>query len=98
MQQFFSHRIMSLALTVSVCTNFTDARAVSTLRYIFGSEPVSQDIQHISNQADEITNFETPTLKMNWLAKKLGYSSFNWFNTTWIDEEALKNNPKLNTL
>jgi hypothetical protein len=65
----------------------------SYLQYIFGSQPASEAVQKLSAQADERTGFtENPTtvLQMNALAKLFGYSSFNWFNTTWVDEASFE--------
>lgn len=88
MQQFFLHcqRGVFIALFFTLAA---DLKAASLLRYIFGSQPVSAEIQQISDIADKMTNFDTTVLKMNKLSKKLGYSSFNWFNTTWVDEEVV---------
>jgi hypothetical protein len=88
MQQFFlqCQRGVFIALFF---TSAADLNASSLLRYIFGSQPVSAEIQKVSDIADKMTNFDTTVLKMNRLSKKLGYSSFNWFNTTWVDEEVV---------
>jgi hypothetical protein len=88
MQQFFlqCQRGVLIALFFTLAA---DLNAASLLRYVFGSQPVSAEIQDISDVADKMTNFDTTVLKMNRLSKKLGYSSFNWFNTTWVDEEVV---------
>jgi hypothetical protein len=88
MQQFFlqCQRGVFIALFFTFAA---DLQAASWLRYIFGSQPVSAEIQQVSGVADKMTNFETTVLKMNKLSKKLGYSSFNWFNTTWVDEDGV---------
>lgn len=86
MQQIFSYQIVRTALALALCLFSAHAHAGSMLKYILGSEPVSDRIQEISDDADDITGFDTTVYKMNNFAKMLGYSSFNWFNTTWIDE------------
>jgi len=98
MQQIFLHRIIGAFLVLFFAAS-TSLQSASVLRYVFGSAPIDQiQVQEIAQEADKISDFKTPTFKMNWLAKKLGCSSFNWFNTTWVDEEAIKNNPKMRTL
>lgn len=86
MQQIFLPKVRYFVTILALCLFFTSAEAESVLKYIFGSEPVSNRIQEISDDADDITGFDTTVYKMNSFAKLLGYSSFNWFNTTWIDE------------
>lgn len=86
MQQIFSYKTVRATIIIALCFFSARANEGSILRYIFGSEPVSDRIKEISNNADDITEFDTTVYKMNSFAKLLGYSSFNWFNTTWIDE------------
>lgn len=98
MQQKFLSHTLGMITILTLATGCTDLNAASLLRYLFGTKPVSSEIQVIADKADDLTNFKTPVLQMNWLAKKIGYSTFNWFNTTWVDEEAIKNNPEFATL
>ena len=96
MQQIFLQRVACAFLAVFFAFT-SNMHAASLLRYVFGSEPVSQRLQKIAEFSDTMTNFDTAVFKMNGLSKKLGLSSFNWFNTTWIYEEAIqhKSDPAL---
>jgi hypothetical protein len=97
MQQFSTHLKTSVSL-ILVTSISLQATQPSLLRYVLGSQPVSTSIQRAADAADEATDFKTPVLKMNRLAKLFGYSSFNWFDTTWVNEEAAQEiNPKILT-
>lgn len=98
MQQKILFYKMGAVFALVFTLGYSDLDAVSLLRYLLGTEPVSAEMQEIADKADALTHFKTPVLQMNWLAKRLPYSTFNWFNTTWVDEEALKNNPEFATL
>lgn len=89
MQQIFLQcaRGVFVALFLMATNN---VNANSLLRHIFGAQTVSPEIQKVADLSDQMTNFDTTVFKMNGLAKKIGYSSFNWFNTTWVDEEVVQ--------
>lgn len=90
MQQFcVTSKIM---LTAAIMMQFPAyGNQGSFLRYILGSQQPSGAMQKFSDAADEMSGFTTPVYQMNSCGKLFRYSSFNWFNTTWIDEGALEN-------
>lgn len=87
MQQFCSYS-KAIALYLTLISISTAAATPSFLRHFLGSKPAHETLQKIAREADTATGFETPLLKMNRLGKLFGYGTFNWFNTTWINEEA----------